>query len=93
MDDGPMTKETIQALRNRSGHFRIVTVLMMTITIGFFVFGMGKLRDGKFLSKLISGPWEKVAVMIETGTWETRAVGVTKHPNTQSRGISLDPGQ
>jgi hypothetical protein len=54
---------------------------------------MGKLREGKFLSKLISGPWEKISVMIETGTWETRAAGVTKHPNTNSRGISLDPGQ
>ena len=88
-----MTKQLAQPLRNRRGQFLIETVLMMTVTIGLFVFGTAKLREGKFLAKLISGPWEKVAVMIETGTWETRAVGVTKHPNTQNRGISLDPGQ
>ena len=88
-----MMNKMAQPLRNRRGQFLIETVLMMMITIGLFVFGMGKLRDEKFLSKLISGPWEKVEVMIETGTWETRAVGVTKHPNTLSRGISLDPGQ
>lgn len=88
-----MKKELAQPLKNRRGQFLIETVLMMMITIGLFVFGMGKLREGKFLSKLISGPWEKISVMIETGTWETRAAGVTKHPNTNSRGISLDPGQ
>ena len=88
-----MTKSMALPLKNRRGQFLIEGVLLMTITIGLFIFGMGKLREGQFLAKLISGPWEKVAVMIETGTWETRAVGVAKHPNTQNRGISLDPGQ
>ena len=83
----------MKSLRNRRGEFLIETVLMMIVTIGLFIFGMGKLREGGFLAKMISGPWEKVAVMIETGTWETRNVGVTKHPNTRDRGISLDPGQ
>lgn len=83
----------MKSLRNRRGQFLIETVLMMIVTIGLFVFGMGKLRDAGFLAKLISGPWEKISVMIETGTWETRNVGVTKHPNTRDRGISLDPRQ
>ncbi|MFS4459028.1 hypothetical protein [Bdellovibrio sp. HCB2-146] len=80
-------------MKDRRGQFLIETVLMMIVTIGLFTWGMGQLREGKFLAKLISGPWEKVAVMIETGVWETRTVGATKHPNTFNRGISLDPSQ
>ncbi len=82
----------MRTLNNRKGQFVIETVLMMVITVGFFIWGMGQLKESKFLSKLISGPWEKVAGMIESGNWETRAVAQTKHPNTIDRGQSLDPG-
>jgi hypothetical protein len=79
------------ALRNNKGQFLIENVLMMLVTIGFLIFATKELREGKYLAKLISDPWQKVAGMIESGVWEPPKTAQTKHPNQINRSLALDP--
>lgn len=80
-----------RAVSNQKGQFVIETVLMMLITVGLFLFGMNQLREGKFLAKLISGPWQKVAGMIEAGVWEEPSTARQMHPGQHDRSLSLSP--
>lgn len=76
---------------NNKGQFVIETVLMMIVTIGVFLWGTNQLREQKFLAKLISGPWEKVSGMIESGVWEAPESARGLHPNQIKRSITVKP--
>lgn len=76
---------------NNKGQFVIEAVLLMIVTIGFFLWGTNQLREGKFLAKMIGGPWKKVSGMIESGVWDTPESARKKHPNQTNRSISLRP--
>jgi high-affinity Fe2+/Pb2+ permease len=78
-------------LLNQKGQFAIETVLMMIITIGFFMYGTKQLREGKFLAKLISEPWQRVAGMIESGVWDTPEKARLRHPNQINRSLAVKP--
>ncbi|MBV2168187.1 MAG: hypothetical protein KUL82_05715 [Bdellovibrio sp.] len=78
-------------ISNNKGQFVIETVLMMVVTIGFFLWGTNQLREGKFLAKMIGGPWQKVAGMIEAGVWETPDKARKLHPNQIERSVTVDP--
>lgn len=73
------------SLRNQKGQFVIETVLMMIVTIGFFMWGTKQLREGKFLAKMINGPWEKATGMIESGVWDKPEAARKLHPNSIDR--------
>lgn len=82
----------MKRLKNNKGQFVIESVLMMIVTIGFFMWATSELRNSKFLAKMIGGPWEKVAGMIESGVWDSADAARSKHPNQMKRSLSLDPG-
>ncbi len=87
---GAATDETL-AFVNNKGQFVIEGVLVMGVTIGFFLWGMNQLREGKFLAKIIGGPWEKVSGMIEAGVWEAPEKAKKLHPNQIDRSITNEP--
>ena len=78
-------------LKNSKGQFVIEAALLMVVTVSLFMWGTNKLRDGKYLAKLIGGPWKKVAGMLEAGVWEPPERAKKLHPNQVKRGISVDP--
>ena len=78
-------------LLNHRGQFVIEAVLLMVVTVGFFIWGTKQLREGKYLAKLIGGPWQKVAGMIEAGVWETPDKAKKLHPNQLARSNSVKP--
>lgn len=78
---------------NNKGQFVIEAVLIMTVTLGFFMWGSKKLRDDKFLANLIGGPWEKVSGMIEAGVWEPPSKARNLHPNQIDRAVTVDPNK
>lgn len=80
-------------LRNNKGQFVIETVLLMIVSVGFFLWGTNQLREGKFLAKMIGGPWQKVAGMIESGVWSESEAARKLHPNQKNRSITVDPRQ
>lgn len=78
---------------NHKGQFVIEAVLLMIVTLGLFIWGTNQLREGKYMAKLIEGPWQKVAGMIETGVWNTPEKSRQLHPNQISRSITVDPNK
>ncbi|MNJ93518.1 hypothetical protein D3C87_112000 [compost metagenome] len=82
-----------RTLSNQKGQFVIETVLLMMVTVGFFLWSMNQLREGKYLSKMISGPWQKVSGMIESGVWEEPEAARQLHPNQIDRSLAWRPDQ
>lgn len=78
-------------LKNEHGQFVIEAVLLMVLSIGLLTLGLRTLRDGNILGNLVSGPWERVAGMIESGSWNVAEVSAKKHPNQYNRCLSLSP--
>lgn len=76
---------------NRKGQFVIEAVLLMIVMLGVFMGGMNVLRDSNFLAKMITGPWDRVAGMMESGVWLPAKDARQKHPNQKNRSISLNP--
>ncbi|MBK9322132.1 MAG: hypothetical protein IPM97_04095 [Bdellovibrionaceae bacterium] len=87
-----MTKFSSKSLlKNQHGQFLIEAVLLMVLSVGLLTLGLKFLKDGNFLSNLISGPWQRVAGMIESGVWDTADKAAAKHPNQSGRLLSVDP--
>lgn len=80
-----------QTLFNHKGQFVIETVLLMIVTVGFFLWGTNQLREGKFLAKMIGGPWQKVSGMIESGVWAAPETARKQHPNQYKRSLTVRP--
>lgn len=78
-------------LKNEQGQFVIEAILLMVLSIGLLTLGLRTLRDGNFLGDLVSGPWDRLAGMIESGSWEGAEAAAKKHPNQLSRSLSLSP--
>ncbi|RYZ86153.1 MAG: hypothetical protein EOP06_15040, partial [Proteobacteria bacterium] len=64
-----MKRNSQHSLNNQNGQFVIEAVLLMVLSIGLLTYGLRVLRDGKVMSNMISGPWPRVAGMIESGSW------------------------
>jgi len=78
-------------VRNNRGQFLIEAVLLMFISISLLLFGLRALKENKSMATLVSGPWQKTAGMIESGSWRPAEEAATKHPNQIDRSLSLDP--
>ena len=77
--------------KNQKGQIVIESVLLAVLTMAIVMTTFNYLRDNKFLAKLIDGPWQKVAGMLECGVWDTQAKACTKHPNQLARSLTLNP--
>ncbi|WP_413576527.1 hypothetical protein ACLVWU_00630 [Bdellovibrio sp. HCB290] len=78
---------------NRKGQLVIEAVLLMVVMVGIFVASMNALRGSNFLAKMVTGPWDRVAGMMESGVWSPAKDARQKHPNQRNRGISIDPNR
>lgn len=76
---------------NQKGQFVIEAVLLMVVMLSIFMASVNALKDGQYLAKLISGPWEKIAGMIESGVWDGAAAARKNHPNQLRRNVTVDP--
>lgn len=80
-----------QPALNNKGQFVIEMVLLMIVSVGLFVAGTKKLRDGKVMSKLIGDSWPAIAGMIESGVWAEPEKARADHPNQRDRSLTVDP--
>lgn len=78
-------------LKNESGQFVIEAVLLMVLSIGLLTLALRGMRDSKILGNMVAGPWEKVAGMIESGSWNNADTAAKSHPNQLNRSLSWDP--
>jgi hypothetical protein len=78
-------------LRNQKGQFVIEAVLLMVLSVSLLMAGLKLLKDNKVVSNLIDGPWERVAGMIESGSWQEPGAAAKDHPNQRDRNLSVKP--
>ncbi|MBX3041942.1 MAG: hypothetical protein KF789_14645 [Bdellovibrionaceae bacterium] len=74
------------ALRNQHGQFVVEGILLMVVLLGAMTLMTTKIRELGLVSKLVTGPWDKIAGMTENGVWAAPSDASRKqHPNTYNR--------
>ncbi len=72
-------------IANEAGQM-MIEALLLTIVMGAIAFTLTqKLKESKLAPNLVTGPWEKVAGMAESGVWDPASTAQKKHPNNFSR--------
>ena len=79
------TSPTKKLLNNSRGQFVIEAVLLMTVTVGLIIFATRKIQEEKWISKLATSQWGKIAGMLESGVWEDPDTAKKMHPNQIDR--------
>ncbi len=79
------TSTTKKLLKNSSGQFVIEAVLLMTVTMGLIIFATRMIKEEKWISKLATSQWGKIAGMLEAGVWENPDGAKKMHPNQIDR--------
>jgi len=75
--------------RRQRGQVIIEMVLLLVLVIGFWGAFSRYAKQKKWFESLVSGPWQSMAGMIETGVWEPPPKALAKHPNNFNRVVSL----
>lgn len=78
-------------LRNSRGQFVVEAVLLMIVSVSLIMYASKMAQEKKWMASLVSGPWQKVAGMIEGGVWEDPTAVRAKHPNKVDRHRSPYP--
>lgn len=63
----------------------LILVVFMAVTFAIAQF----FKDQELLKKLISGPWQNMAGMLQNGSWGTPEATAESHPNSHVRHISI----
>ncbi|MBX2987978.1 MAG: hypothetical protein KF802_08770 [Bdellovibrionaceae bacterium] len=73
-------------IRNRRGQFVIEGILLMVVMLGVFIVTTRLIRENEVATRMVTGPWSKVAGMTENGVWsEANNATRRKHPNNFER--------
>lgn len=82
-------KKNNKQILNQKGQLSFEAVLIVILLLIISTFATRYIRDNKFLARMLSGPWSRMAGMMETGNWDppAKAWDETKHPhvNTMTR--------
>lgn len=76
-------------IKNNRGQNVIEMVLITVVTLIVATVIMKTIRSEQYVAKLVDGPWEIMAGMIENGVWGTPAKTKIHHPNYLRRHISF----
>lgn len=76
-------------LNSNKGQLLIEAVLLLTLLMGLWSLFSRYARDHKWFDSLVSGPWQTMSGMIESGTWQEPQKARKTHPNNFNRVIGL----
>lgn len=82
-------------MKNRRGQMTVEIVLMITVVVFAAVMVAKFFRDEEIFGNLVSGPWSRLAAMIQNGVWAPYDDSMVQHPNSFGRVSSVrgDPAQ
>lgn len=83
------------SLRSQSGQLIVEAVLIIVILMAT-TFATAKFFKGEeLLKKLVQGPWQSLAGMLQNGVWGTPEATAISHPNGHGRHIVIqgEPSQ
>ncbi len=79
----------MRTLRNQSGQMILESILILTILLAITMTTASQLKQNETFAKMMSGPWSKLAGMIQNGVWMEPGKSDAYHPNHAGRGASL----
>jgi hypothetical protein len=78
---------------HQKGQMVVEAVLLMTVLFGITVAVSNFLQSSQTAKKLTSEPWERLAGMIECGSWQACQGTPGVHPSSRDRNLSLNTGE
>lgn len=78
-------------LRNQQGQFVIEGILLMVLMVALTIALTTKVRETGLVTRMVTGPWAKIAGMTENGVWEEPGPAArAAHPNSFDRVFTQD---
>ena len=78
-------------MQNQKGQMVVEYVLLLVLSMGLVLLVSKLFQKSEFASMLITKPFEKVAGMVENGTWGTPEATRAAHPNQLARVLTWKP--
>lgn len=75
-------------VNNQKGQLVVEAVLIMVVIVSLYAAFSNWAQGQEFTKKMVSGPWNMLSGMIESGTWNPPAQARAQHPNHLRRNIS-----
>ena len=72
-------------LRSQQGQLVVEAVLLMVVLFGVTLATAKYFKSDELLKKLVSGPWQSLAGMLQNGVWGTPDATNAVHPNAHTR--------
>jgi hypothetical protein len=72
-------------VRNERGQMMVEAILFLTLFFVAATITADYFKDEKLIQKVVAGPWQHIAGMMENGVWEPPNDSKTKHPNLINR--------
>lgn len=71
---------------NQVGQLAIEAVLIVILLLSLSLFVTKFMRDQQVISKMVAGPWKRLAGVMATGNWtpEDQGFGARLHPHTNT---------
>ncbi len=79
----------LRVLANQKGQQVTEAVLIMVVFMAFTLAVAQFFKGQEILKKLVTGPWDNLAGMLQNGVWQPAKRGAVSHPNGHSRHISI----
>lgn len=82
-------------IRGQSGQAVTEAVLILVLLMGFTLLVANYFKNQEVLKRLIQGPFQHLAGMMQNGMWTPPDQGIVNHPNSHERHITVqgDPIQ
>lgn len=71
--------------KSQRGQSAVEMILLLTLFAGIAMFAATQIKDNEWFTKLVQGPWQSLAGMIQNGVWAPPAASMKDHPVTISR--------
>jgi hypothetical protein len=76
-------------LRNQGGQQIVEAILIIVILMGTTMIAASYFKNQEVIKKLISGPWQNLAGMIQNGVWLPPQQSNISHPNGHGRHVVI----
>ncbi|MBK7843959.1 MAG: hypothetical protein IPJ71_09715 [Bdellovibrionales bacterium] len=73
----------------QKGQSVVEAVLLAIVLLGITMFVSNFFKKEELIRKIISGPWQNLAGMIQNGVWAQRSASMQVHPNVHRRHVSV----
>lgn len=77
-------------LQSQKGQLIVEAVLLMVVMLGVTIATAKYFKSEELLKKLVAGPWQSLAGMLQNGVWGTPEATNSVHPSAHGRHLALE---